>query len=395
MKKERLLAGALCLALLAGCGGKESEPSDAPGEDDLAWQAAGIRRDYPLATLDGEEIPAEEYLFWLARVIQEAKSYGELSTDEDWEEHKEDLKSMALETAELYAMIRHKADEYGIALTQEQIEEADKELADAAEKAGGEETYRAYLDSYGISWEGFRALNQVTYLHQGLMEKLSGEGELTVTQEDRDSFISGYVEGAGLYAAKHILILTRRENADGSGYEEFSDEEKAEALKKAQGLLEQIRSAEDKNAVFDELMNEYSEDGRDPETGKLYSPEGYNMVYPGQMVAEFEEASLALEEGEISDIVTTDYGYHIIMRLPLDLTELQAFAQENLDEEYKLEQKIQQWIEEAEVKTTQAYEDLDPKKFHDNLTAMNEAREQAKESAQPSQSPEPTASPAE
>ena len=36
------------------------------------------------------------------------------------------------------------------------------------------------------------------------------------------------------------------------------------------------------------------------------------------MVAEFESAVLSLEEYEVSDPVKTDYGYHVIMRLPLD-----------------------------------------------------------------------------
>ena len=57
-------------------------------------------------------------------------------------------------------------------------------------------------------------------------------------------------------------------------------------------------------------MTELSED-----PGKLHYPEGYTYA-PGTMVPVFENAANALEEYEISDIVDTSYGYHIILRLP-------------------------------------------------------------------------------
>jgi hypothetical protein len=53
------------------------------------------------------------------------------------------------------------------------------------------------------------------------------------------------------------------------------------------------------------------------DTGKEAYPDGYVFV-PGTMVPEFESAVLSLEEYQVSDPVKTDYGYHVIMRLPLD-----------------------------------------------------------------------------
>ena len=65
---------------------------------------------------------------------------------------------------------------------------------------------------------------------------------------------------------------------------------------KAQEVLEKAQAGKDFNA----LMEEYNEDPGEPEEG-YYFPTGV-------MVQEFEDASFALQDGEISDIVETSYG---------------------------------------------------------------------------------------
>jgi len=63
---------------------------------------------------------------------------------------------------------------------------------------------------------------------------------------------------------------------------------------------------------FREMMFEHSED-----SGLFSFPEGY-VFREGDMVEEFFDAAISLEYGEISGIVETMYGYHIILRVPLD-----------------------------------------------------------------------------
>ena len=231
-------------------------------------------------------------------------------------------------------------------------------------------------------------MNRVYFLNQGIKEKLEADGALAVTQADRDQVAAEIKEQAGLYAAKHILLSTRRINADGS-YEDYTEEERAAVEERAKTMRQRIRENGDSEEFFDELMNEFSEDGRDGE-GNLYYPDGYGLVYAGQMVPEFESGALALKEGEISEPVATAYGYHIIMRIPLDAEQLDELVEMSCTPDHKLQQLNEQWVKEAQVTTTAAYEALDPKAFYDRLTAINEAREAARkatESAAPQESP--------
>jgi len=93
--------------------------------------------------------------------------------------------------------------------------------------------------------------------------------------------------------AQHILIKT----------EGKSDAEKKQALAKAEDLLKQLKAGGD----FSKLAEKNSDDTSNaPKGGDL------GWFQHGQMVPEFDRAAFALKAGEVSGIVTTQYGYHII-----------------------------------------------------------------------------------
>jgi len=94
--------------------------------------------------------------------------------------------------------------------------------------------------------------------------------------------------------ARHILI-----KADNDA----TQEEKNEAEKKANEIIEKLKNGED----FAALAKEYSEDPGSKDNGGEY------LFGKGKMVEEFEKAAFGLEPGKFTETpVKTSYGYHII-----------------------------------------------------------------------------------
>lgn len=113
----------------------------------------------------------------------------------------------------------------------------------------------------------------------------------------------GYEDVYELYSdeyvlAKHILIA----------FDDDSEEAKASALKASNEVY--IMACEP-DADFDLLIQEYGED-----PGMTYYPDGYLFTY-GEMVKTFEDAAFSLEDGKISAPVESEFGYHIIKKIPL------------------------------------------------------------------------------
>ena len=407
------LSGALLIGAMAGC--STADPQPTPAADDIAYQATGLARDTVLFTVDGRDVTADQYLYWLLTSISEAKSAGYLADDEAWEETIEDqptndyLKNKALEISKLYAVVANHAEEQGANVTEEQRAEAEEQL----EQVGAmyEQYYglttQEWLDQQCISREGYLSLNDAYYQVQNLQTSMEETGELTPTDED----IQNMIDAEGIYNCKHILIAFPAHD-DGS---DVTDEEKAATKAEADALYQEITAAADPIAVFDEAMNEKSDDGRDQTSGELLKPEGYTFLASGalldgssSLVSEFVTAGTALAVDEISAPVATDYGYHILLRQNADNEDTRA-AYSN----YAMNQMLDQWTADAKVETTDAYDKLDPKAFYDfmmNMVMEWQEQKQAEAEAQASESPaaetespapetetpaaEPTASPA-
>jgi hypothetical protein len=213
--------------------------------------------------------------------------------------------------------------------------------------------------------DGMEQLSSVGVVYGHMADGLCREGGQYAPTDDE---LTAYVEDNDLLVAKHILFMT----IDPDTNESLSDEEKAEKKAQAEDVLAQLQAvenSEDLESTFDELMNEYSED-----TGLESNPDGYTFT-SGDMVQEFEDATRALEPGQISDIVESDYGYHIILRLD-PLTSASVQSQWGSE---KLSELLDGWVSDAEITTTETYDELTTADFYEKLTAYRDTLEAEEE----------------
>ena len=144
--------------------------------------------------------------------------------------------------------------------------------------------------------------------------------------------------------ASHILINAAKDAP-------AADREQAKA--RAQELLAQVRKSP---ASFAEVAKKSSQDsGSAPAGGDL------NFFGLGAMVKPFEDAVFAMKKGEISDVVESDFGYHIILLTDIKTPRQPSFEElrPSLEAELKQQQAQRKFAEVAEAFTNSVYEQPD------------------------------------
>src|SRR6266446_6316233 len=108
--------------------------------------------------------------------------------------------------------------------------------------------------------------------------------------------------------AEHILLMTVGK----------TDAEIEEIHQKAEDVLKQAK----KGTNFEDLAKKYSED-----PGSKYKGGDLGWITQGQTVPEFEKTAFGLEKGKISDLVKTQYGFHIIKVLDKETAHTKSFEE--------------------------------------------------------------------
>lgn len=393
---KRLLCAALTLALgaslLAGCskgknpsgdasgsGGASSsgsaasevEPMDLTGVTDPYLATAGLAGDTVVATIGDYEVTADSLLYWLnyniSYTLQQYSMYG--LTEIPWDSDangvttEQSMLYTSLQLAAYYRLLPELGAKEGLSVPQETVDGLNADQKSIEDQLGSAELAEHYFWTQMMTAPLYQKMYLAGEMNGLLQDKLFGEDS---GNYPTDAEVLAYAQDdMGYYRAKHILLLTKDTTQqvtkeDGTtGYAPLDDATVAEKKAKADDLLAQLRASDDPVALFDQLMKENSED-----TGLAANPDGYTTT-KGQMVPEFEAAALALKDGEISDVVESDYGYHIILRLPLDLASFRSAMVAD-----KMEEKSNQWLEEYGIQTNDAYLQIDPSDFWEKAQSL-------------------------
>ena len=142
----------------------------------------------------------------------------------------------------------------------------------------------------------------------------------------------------------HILIA-----ADKSA--PAADRDKARA--KAQTLLAEVKAAPDK---FAELARKNSQDPASAAKGG-----DLDFFARGAMVKPFEDSAFALQKGQISDVIETDFGYHILRLTDVRAPKQKSFEESkaSLEEDARRQLAQRTFAESAEIFTNRVYEQSD------------------------------------
>ncbi len=385
--RKKLLSVLLAVALilsLAACGNSAEEPESTPSPapaispspspeailpedfvadtsaEDICLATTGIPGDFELFTVNGIPVSGYTYLYYLTSVISsfEQNIYNTYGMMLDWTSEAtlvDSVKENAMNSAALYTLLPEKAKEMGCDLTEEIRSELDTSIALTIQYMGGEEAFNDELRKAGMDYDTFYAANASAYYFGQLQTKLVPEAP---TDED----LAAYIQKNDILRAKHILLMT----VDSSTREPLDDATIAQKKATAEDILARLQSSDDLLSDFDALMNEYSEDG-----GLATNPDGY-VFTAGEMVSEFESGTRALEFNQISGIVESLYGYHIILRLDpaTEALRTQCFEAQVND---ALNALMATWIDEANIVLTPEYESFDLPLFYVKHNAYYEA----------------------
>ena len=333
-------------------------------QEGLCYEATGVAPDAIVASVAGNGASADLIAYWIGYDVSYLDSYMQYYTGSslDWDYTLSDgtnitdyIKSNVYSSVKQHLVLENLANKYGVTLTEGQesaMADSDQSYID---QYGSEEAFEEEIAKLGMRRETYDRVARSNYLYQNLYQLYNTEGSaLYASDED----LAVYAADQNYITADHILLSTK----DLTTGEALTDEQKAEKKALAEEIKQKLDACEgdidELTALFQELADQYSED-----PGRESYPTGYTFT-TGSMVQEFEDAAYALSEGEVSEVVESSFGYHILLRLPLD----KSAAADEVREEY-FTNFIAEQVDAATMATSADYDKLDPQALYEAIVA--------------------------
>lgn len=253
----------------------------------------------------------------------------EITEEEFTGELKNTYGSQVLNDMVQSALINEQAEEMDI--TEERL---DEELADFKEQVGvqeDEELLTLMESQLGVQIESIDDFKE-DYLKPQVVVYDLAEADVDVSEEDKEAYFEENQEDLESANARHILV---------------EDEETAE---------EAVTRLDDGESFEDVATDMSTDPGSAEQGGDL------GFFNRGQMVPEFDEAVFSMEEGEVSEPIESEFGFHIIELIEVRDTyeELEGDVEEALRQEQRLDETevMQNLMEDADINVEEpSYED--------------------------------------
>jgi peptidyl-prolyl cis-trans isomerase D len=192
----------------------------------------------------------------------------------------------------------------------------------------------------------FRSVENVD-LEYLVLDVAALQSQIVLPEQDLKTYYEQNLQrlaGQAQRRASHILINAAKDLP-------AADKQKARA--KAESLLAEVRKAP---KTFAEVARKNSDD-----TGSAARGGDLDFFARGAMVKPFEDAAFALQKGEISDIVESDFGFHIILLTDIQQPAAPSFAsmRPQLEVDLRKQQAQRQFAELAETFSNSVYEQSD------------------------------------
>lgn len=259
--------------------------------------------------------------------------YGsDYETNPDLAEQVKALRTQALNLLVEQKIMIKKSEELGLEPTQEEVDTGVTEYIEGLKQSlGGEDALIKALEDINLTLDEYTAkLNdsiKVNLATNNVTEEIFKD--INITDDEIKKYYDEHVDSFKEANVSHILI---------------EDEEKAK----------EIRERAAKGEDFAALAKEFSEDPGTKEKGGSLGVTTYDTT---MYVTEFTEGFKKLKEGEISDLVKSRHGYHIIKITDYkekSLDEVKESIKTILENEKKNEiytNTIEQWKKDFKVKT--------------------------------------------
>ena len=294
-----------------------------------------------VADVNGTKITLGQYEFMLK--MNKASVESTIGGAEGWEQkdqsgqtYKDKYKTLVLDQMINTELLAQNAEKEGIKVTDKEIQSSYNDLKTYV---NSDEQIKKSAEDLGISDDFLKEQAKLSLLIQKSQEKFYSEEKVSDSEMKKyyDEHIDEYKKDE--VEASHILIKTTDDQN-----KPLPEAEQKKAKEKAEKVLKEVKAGGD----FAELAKKYSQDPGSAEQGGSLGTFG-----KGMMVKEFEDAAFGMEPGQVSDLVKTDFGYHII-KVTDRIKETTSFdeAKEGIKEEIlknKYGEKIAELQKKAQI----------------------------------------------